>query len=481
MPDLTKLEIDDIEQRLGRYLLARQGYHSPQFLAAGGSAAVFAIQTPYGERVIKGYDPALFTDGRKNAEVRRLEIQRRLIGHKCQSLVSTYSVEEAEGTAFIEMEFVSWPRLSAVVASVPDEGVPVLISQLVSATKFLEAEKIVHRDIKPENINVAPDFSALKLLDLGVARELDQLEDLGDSATDHGNLRPFLATAQYSSPEYLFRLEPPSPKLWQGLSIYQVGAVLHDLIMKRPLFQQEISIGNRWILAKSVLTKAPTFVDAKSSRLSQWKSLASRCLTKDLESRLQLVSWLDFQAHSATEMLPALKQRLENRERAGESYSKLLADGRLNFDRSELLRRIKDQVRDELVAVCGRKLPLTARSCAPDFPNRIEILFALRQDLTLRSTIEFSWGAGLYERSANVEVTASLTADASTKDRVQGKGRLAGVVVMHENEKDLVVSVCDVLATAIGHALDLIDAGEPNDALFDLDILENRGAETTVK
>ena len=74
------------------------------------------------------------------------------------------------------------------------EAVAPLITQLVEAVRFLEKLDIVHRDIKPENIHVSPDYKYLKLLDLGVAREF--AEDDAGAVTDHGNLRPFLATAQ---------------------------------------------------------------------------------------------------------------------------------------------------------------------------------------------------------------------------------------------------------------------------------------------
>ena len=111
----------------------------------------------------------------------------------------------------------------------------VLIRHLVNAVRFLDSKEIVHRDIKPENILVNSSFDKLKLIDLGVAREMYGDGDAGD-ATDHGGKRPFIATAQYSSPEYLFRLEAPSPQLWSALTLYQLGGALHDMVMRRPLF-----------------------------------------------------------------------------------------------------------------------------------------------------------------------------------------------------------------------------------------------------
>ena len=307
MPALEQTVIDDLEGRLKRYLDSRGGYDAPKFLSAGGSAAVFRVEGASGIRAFKAFDPAFLSGTGGAAERRRMDIQRRLIGHSCTTLVQTFRIEEAEGTAFTEMEFIPWPQLTKQLAALPDSAVVPLISQLVDAVKFLETLNIVHRDIKPENIHVSEDFAHLKLLDLGVAREFE-FPDSNDAAiTDHGNSRPFLATAQYSSPEYLFRLDEPTKRLWNGLNFYQLGAVLHDLIAKRPLFDHEMQLGNRWLVARAVLTKTPTFIDHDPNRLLQLKVLSHRCLVKDLNTRLQLVGWDDFILEDSRDPRAALR------------------------------------------------------------------------------------------------------------------------------------------------------------------------------
>ena len=279
MPQLERAIIDDLTARTNRFLAATGGYDDLGFLDAGGSAAVYRVVRGGNVHALKAFNPVLLAGPSGDAERRRLDVQRRLVGHECASLVQTYRVEEAEGTAFVEMEFIEWPQLANSLAAVPDDAIVSLIAQLVEAVRFLDSLNIVHRDIKPENIHISPDFKLLKLLDLGVAREFDSPDASDACVTDHGNRRPFLATAQYSSPEYLFRLDEPTAKLWKGLNIYQVGAVLHDLIRKEPLFNHEVSLGNRWLVARAVLTKLPSFPDAAPDRLLPLKALASRCLT----------------------------------------------------------------------------------------------------------------------------------------------------------------------------------------------------------
>ena len=138
MPALSQPVIDDIKVRLQTYLENLEGYGEPIFLDAGGSAAVFRVDSPSGPRAVKAFDPNLISSEEGGADKRRLEVQRRLIGHNCSSLIQTYRVDEAEGTAFMEMEFVEWPQLTKQLETVPDEAVAPLITQLVDAVRFLE-------------------------------------------------------------------------------------------------------------------------------------------------------------------------------------------------------------------------------------------------------------------------------------------------------------------------------------------------------
>jgi|SRR5665213_915448 len=154
MPALEQDIVDDLTARVSKYLCSIGGYGVPEYIASGGSAALYRVASPDGDRAIKAFNPKLFNVSGQTAERRRLDVQRRLIGHSCPSLVQTYSVEEAQGTAFMQMEFIPWPSLKTQVATVPDDAIPGLFAQLVSAVRFLDAQGIVHRYIKPENIHV---------------------------------------------------------------------------------------------------------------------------------------------------------------------------------------------------------------------------------------------------------------------------------------------------------------------------------------
>lgn len=87
MPDLDQSMIDDLKIRLEKVVCSNPGYHSPVFLAAGGSAAVFKVETPLGPRAYKVFDPKFINEEENSKERYRLSLQERLIGHTCETLV----------------------------------------------------------------------------------------------------------------------------------------------------------------------------------------------------------------------------------------------------------------------------------------------------------------------------------------------------------------------------------------------------------
>lgn len=459
MPALEEKVVKDVEARLIKYLANCAGYERPQYITSGGSAAIFKVESKNGPRAFKVFNPAFFEGEGAAADRKRLDVQRSTIGHSCLSLIQTYRVEEAEGTAIMEMEYLAWPSLDKCLADIPDDKVVPLITQLVTAVRFLEAQNVVHRDIKPENIHVTSDFTHLKLLDLGVARlmNVDEASDAG--GTDHGLARPFLATAQYSSPEYLFRLDEPSGRLWKGLNLYQVGAVLHDLIMKRPIFEYEMQLKNRWLVAKAVLTKTPSFADEKANRLMSLKALASRCLVKDLDSRLSLVGWEDFSLEGASNPLTALAGRLLKRTLTPGEHARHAAVARLDFDRNEYMRRLVAAIRNELISVCRTDLPMTLRYSEPGQPPSVIFDFAVQRNYHIHCFLEFHWLGELNERSANIALQARIIYPDQAQEFEINARKLVQHVSIDLWEPEMAIEIAGHIAERIDTALNVIEVG----------------------
>ncbi|WP_207816651.1 protein kinase [Pseudomonas sp. 50_B] len=447
MPDLSQEKIDELQITLERYLEKKSDRRwEISFLAAGGSAAVFRGVNGEEKRAFKVFDPRFISNEEGSKEQERLGLQRRLIKHDCDHLVQTFLIENFDDTAVIEMEYVEWPRLKEVLKDVPDDSVEILIRQLVSAVLYLEGHGIVHRDIKPENIHVSECWKKLKLLDLGVVREFDPGPGAAD--TDQGAQRPFLATAQYSSPEYLFRLDEPSRELWQGLNIYQVGAVLHDLIMKEPLFRAEIEADNRWLVAKAVLLNPPNFKDGNPSRLIYLKSLAAKCLSKDLQARLTLVNWLDFEVQEHNVGLNKLRARLKSRPNKQTDPERALS-----FERGRFQESLIDKVKLLLISACGTDLPLTVFNTKASNKEALIFQFAHSEHIVVETHICFDWKAGLYARSVDILASGYIYQPESVIAVELEHLKLIGSISMDDAIDDagsiIAESIADIVETAI--------------------------------
>jgi serine/threonine protein kinase len=295
------MKLEHVTDIAGR-LCADRGWGSPDYIDNGASAAVYKVQTDSGNAALKIYDPSFFDGENALIEAKRIELQCDLKAHGCPYLVEIYEAGEAlgEGTWYLLMEFCPWKSLEKRLAEVPDDKVHHLIKQLVKAVQFLDSRNLVHRDIKPANIVVSDDFSHLKLLDFGVVRRIAY--DEGNGTDGH----KFIATAQYSPPEFLARDETPDEAGFRAINLYQIGAVLHDLITKTPIFAEEKTTKNRFKLFKAVTEKRPRVISA--SVPPRLVALCMAALDKDPRTRLNSIKLDDFLADVDT--LDSVRRRI---------------------------------------------------------------------------------------------------------------------------------------------------------------------------
>ena len=240
------------------------------------------------------------------------------------------------------MEFLPWKSLDQCLGLVDRSKIGAIISKIASAAEFLEGRDFVHRDIKPANILISEDNQNIKLLDLGVLRPISATYEQG--GTDHGYALPFVATAQYSSPAYLFRDSSPTEDMWKALTFYQLGAVLHDLIMSQPIFSRQIRSQNRYRVAAAVLLSEPGVrATDVSPRLI---TLARNCLLKKDPARLKRVSWASFRDEDESDH-DQIHANLGLGHVRAPTRAGLPADRR----QSERLRIRLDEIQDKLVDI----------------------------------------------------------------------------------------------------------------------------------
>lgn len=272
------------EKLVGKEL---DGWTVERLVDHGKSAAVFAGRKDGLLAAVKIFDTDLIDRYGDSAQLARIERELELRGHAHENLVSIYGggYEENRKLYYVIMEYLDGPNLKAALGEIKNEQIPALVGQLASAAKFLEDRGLVHRDIKPENIILLEGGRRLVLLDLGVIRPVK-----GSDLTDPEGIMAFIGTLQYSSPEFLLREEEQNLYGYRAITFYQIGAVLHDLIVRRPLFER---FANPYAkLVNAVQFERPEIVNPD---VPSWLiQLAQRCLLKMPATRLRMVRWEDF-------------------------------------------------------------------------------------------------------------------------------------------------------------------------------------------
>ena len=127
-----------------------------------------------------------------------------------------------DGTPWFVMEYVEGVPLTTFCeehgSSIPERLR--LFRAVCEAVEHAHRHLIVHRDLKPSNILVKPDGS-VKLLDFGIAKQLDSLE--GPVDRTRTGLR--LMTPAYAAPEQIL-----GDPVGIHTDIYTLGVVLYELL-----------------------------------------------------------------------------------------------------------------------------------------------------------------------------------------------------------------------------------------------------------
>jgi serine/threonine protein kinase len=272
-------------------------YSDEVSLGKGGSATVFKATKNGEDYALKIFNKAALEEF-GSGETTRIDRQLDLRNHQIENLIKIFDggYDEEKQTYFLVMEYLSWPSLERSITKIPNDAIPNLIAQLAKAAKELEELGIVHRDIKPANIHISTDFKSLKLLDLGVMQPTEQSsEDVSEGR--------FVGTLRYAPPEFLLRQENRDLDGYRAITFYQIGGVLYDMLMRKPLFWEHSK--PKAALYKAVEFAIPSiYVDRE---MDYWAALADCCLAKDPRHRLKNVSWNDFFEQSSKDVESRVK------------------------------------------------------------------------------------------------------------------------------------------------------------------------------
>lgn len=200
-------------------------------LAAGDAASRYAIEKELGRGgmgvVFKALDTRLnrpvaikILNTRQHTPdaYKRFEREARAaaaLSHP--GIVHIYDFDRGFGSFYISMEFVSGPTLNQLLREEPLLVRLHLVSfmrQIADSVAYAHACHVVHRDLKPANMILA-DRKLIKILDFGIARRLDELDQSASGAA---------GTPYFMAPEQILGESPD-----ERTDIYALGVTFFQL------------------------------------------------------------------------------------------------------------------------------------------------------------------------------------------------------------------------------------------------------------
>jgi serine/threonine-protein kinase len=151
------------------------------------------------------------------------------------NICAIYDVGEADGVAYIVMQYVEGPTLRQLMNGRPLDMLSALsiAIQISDALAVAHSRGIIHRDVKPSNIVVQPGGQA-KVLDFGLAKMLEP--DDGKDALQRGDEATAIGVPYgsmgYGSPE-----QAQGARVDHRSDIFSLGVVLYEMLTGQRAFR----------------------------------------------------------------------------------------------------------------------------------------------------------------------------------------------------------------------------------------------------
>jgi len=264
-----------VGQTLGHYRILEK-------IGAGGMGVVYRARDERLQRdiALKVLPASSFRD--ETARARLVREARAAAGLNHPHICVIHEVDEAEGQAYIAMEYVEGLPLSALMAKerLPLERLLRYGIQLADAVAHAHARGVIHRDLKCSNVVVTPD-GRTKILDFGLARRRPEgeLEEVTRSQATLTEAGAIAGTLHYMAPEVLRGQEADARS-----DLWALGVMLYEMAAGARPFQGQTS----YELSSAILREAPLPLPGDLPA-ALWAAI-ERCLEKDPGKRYQLAS-----------------------------------------------------------------------------------------------------------------------------------------------------------------------------------------------
>ena len=241
-------------------------------IGQGAMGTVYRARDPMIDRVvaIKTVAIALLRDEGADAEARFLREAQSAGRLSHPNIVTIYDVSEADGLAYIAMEYLSGKTLRDIMnqSQMPLDLILDTMTQMAEALAFAHEHGVIHRDIKPANVVITRQRGRIKLTDFGIAHLVN---------SNHTQTGQMLGSPRYMSPEQAMG------RVVDGRSdIFSLGAVLYEMLTGQYAFDGE----SLPTIIYRVISEMPVPVELMRPQLpAELTSLLARMLSKNPEDR----------------------------------------------------------------------------------------------------------------------------------------------------------------------------------------------------